>query len=64
MSKEQDKHHCRDEDALVRDDMESTNAAENTEKTKNSKNANTNQTMATMAGNISSMENALKRTTC
>ena len=36
MSTEQDKDYCHDEDALLRDDMESTNAAENTEKTKNS----------------------------
>ena len=64
-SKEQDNGYCHDEDALLRDDMESTNA-ENTEK-KNPNDsfaamtANMNQTMVAMAGNISSMGNALKR---
>jgi len=67
MSKEQDRDYRHDEDALLRDDMESTNAAENTEKSRNSSDslaamiANMNQTMAAMAGNISSMGNALKR---
>ena len=65
MSKEQDNGYCHDEDALLRDDIESTNA-ENTEK-KNSNDstvamiANMNQTMVAVAGNISSMGNALKR---
>ena len=55
MSTEQDKDYYHDED-LLRDDMESTKAAENTEKTKNSSDsraamiANMNQNMARSDG--------------
>ena len=68
MPTEQDKDYCHDEDTLLIDDMELTNAAEDPKKTKNSSDslpamiANINQTVATMAGNISSMGNVLKRT--
>ena len=67
MPTEQVKDYCHDEDTLLIDDIEATNAAEDPENTKNSSDslaamiANMNQTMATMAGNISSMGNALKR---
>ena len=67
MSTEQDKDYCHHEDTLLRDDMELTKAAKNTEKTQNSSDSlaamitNMNQTMASMAGNISSTGNALKR---
>ena len=67
MATELDKDYCHDEDTLLRDNIKSTNAAEDPEKAKNSSDslaamiANKNQTIATMAGNISSMGNALKR---
>ena len=67
MPTEQDMDYCHNEDDLLRDDMESTTAAENTGKTKTSSDslaamiANMNQTMAAMAGNISSTKNNLKK---
>ena len=67
MATELDKDYCHDEDTLLRENIKSSNAAEDPEKAKNSSDslaamiANKNQTIATMAGNISSMGNALKR---
>ena len=68
MLTEQDKDYCHNEDTILMDDMEATNAAENTEKTKNSSDlhaamiaVNIKQTIAAVAGNISSIGTTLKR---
>ena len=64
MPTEQDEDYCHNKDTLLIDDMESTNAAENTEKNKNSSNSSTtmiSNIKQAMVVNISLIGNTLKR---